>query len=85
MPYYHAVFTLPPPAAEIAFQNKRVVYAILFRAAAEALPPESYRERHRRLTGDDLGVCPDCGGQTQERWLLQRRPLRHAPFWCDSS
>jgi hypothetical protein len=31
------VFTLPHPVAEIAFQNKRVVYAILFRAAAEAL------------------------------------------------
>ncbi len=37
VPYYHVVFTLPPAAAEIAFQNKRVVYAILFRAAAEAL------------------------------------------------
>ena len=37
MPYYHVVFTLPAPAAEIAFQNKRVVYAILFRAAADAM------------------------------------------------
>jgi hypothetical protein len=37
VPYYHVVFTLPPLAAEIAFQNKRVVYAILFRAAADAL------------------------------------------------
>ena len=35
--YYHVVFTLPAPAAEIAFQNKRVVYAILFRAAADAM------------------------------------------------
>jgi len=34
VPYYHVVFTMPPQAAEIAFQNKRVVYAILFRAAA---------------------------------------------------
>ena len=37
VPYFHVVFTLPVPAAEIAFQNKRVVYAILFRAAAEAM------------------------------------------------
>ena len=37
VPYFHVVFTLPAPAAEIAFQNKAVVYAILFRAAAEAL------------------------------------------------
>jgi hypothetical protein len=31
------VFTLPAAAAEIAFHNKAVVYALLFRAAAEAL------------------------------------------------
>jgi hypothetical protein len=37
VPYYHVVFTLPVAAAEIAFHNKRVVYGILFRAAADAL------------------------------------------------
>ena len=37
VPYYHVVFTLPPPVAEIAFQNKRAVYAILFYAAAAAM------------------------------------------------
>jgi hypothetical protein len=37
VPYFHVVFTVPAPAAEIAFHNKAVVYAILFRAAAEAL------------------------------------------------
>jgi hypothetical protein len=37
VPYFHVVFTLPAPAAEVAFHNKAVVYAILFRAAAEAL------------------------------------------------
>src|SRR6476619_5540393 len=37
VPYSHVVFTLPAAAAEIAFHNKAVVYAILFRAAAEAL------------------------------------------------
>jgi Putative transposase len=33
--YYHVVFTLPASAAEIAFHNKRIVYAILFHAAAD--------------------------------------------------
>src|SRR5665648_121207 len=33
--YFHVVFTLPAAVAEIAFQNKAAVYAILFRAAAE--------------------------------------------------
>jgi hypothetical protein len=37
VPYFHVVFTLPEPLAEIAFQNKAVVYAILFAAAAEAM------------------------------------------------
>jgi hypothetical protein len=47
--------------------------------------PESYRERHCRLTGEDLSVCPDCGGTMQERGLLQPRPPPRATFWCDSS
>jgi hypothetical protein len=37
VPYFHVVFTLPAPVAEIAFQNKETVYAILFRTAAETL------------------------------------------------
>jgi hypothetical protein len=35
--YFHVVFTLPEPIAAIAYQNKTVVYDILFRAAAETL------------------------------------------------
>lgn len=37
VPYFHVVFTMPAPIAEIAFQNKAVVYGILFAAAAETL------------------------------------------------
>ncbi len=35
--YYHVVFTLPAQIADIAYQNKAVVYDILFKAAAETL------------------------------------------------
>ncbi len=35
--YYHVVFTLPAPIADIAYQNKAEIYAILFKAAAETL------------------------------------------------
>lgn len=35
--YYHAVFTLPAPIADIAFTNKAVIYNALFKAASEAL------------------------------------------------
>jgi Transposase zinc-binding domain/Putative transposase len=37
VPYFHIVFTLPAPIADIAYQNKRVLYDILFKAAAETL------------------------------------------------
>ena len=37
VPYFHVVFTLPPAAAEIDFQNKEVVYGLLMRSAAQAL------------------------------------------------
>ena len=35
--YYHVVFTLPAPIADIALQNKAVVYGLLFDVAAETL------------------------------------------------
>jgi hypothetical protein len=35
--YFHVVFTLPAPIADIAFHNKAVVYDVLFKAAAETL------------------------------------------------
>jgi hypothetical protein len=35
--YFHVVFTVPAPIADIAFYNKAVVYDILFRATAETL------------------------------------------------
>ena len=37
VPYFHVVFTLPAKIASIAFQNKKVVYNILFQTAAETL------------------------------------------------
>jgi hypothetical protein len=37
VPYFHVVFTLPDSIASIAWQNKKVVYNILFRAASETL------------------------------------------------
>ena len=34
--YFHLVFTLPSQIADIAYHNKRVIYALLFKASAEA-------------------------------------------------
>ena len=37
VPYYHVVFTLPAAIADIAYQNKTVMYDLLFKASAETL------------------------------------------------
>jgi Putative transposase/Transposase zinc-binding domain len=37
VPYYHVVFTLPAQISNIAYQNKAVIYDILFKASAETL------------------------------------------------
>jgi hypothetical protein len=37
VPYFHVVFTLPAALADIAYQNKAVIYDILFKASAETL------------------------------------------------
>jgi hypothetical protein len=44
--YYHVVFTLPAQIADIAHQNKAVVYDILFKTAAEALTTIAADPRH---------------------------------------
>ena len=37
VPYFHVVFTVPAQLADIAYQNKAVIYDILLKAAAETL------------------------------------------------
>ena len=46
VPYYHLVFTLPAAIADIAYQNKAVVYDLLFRAASETLLTIAADPRH---------------------------------------
>ena len=65
VPYFHVVFTLPPSAAEIAFQNKAAVYAILFRAAAEALSTIAADPRHLGAEIGFIGVLHTWGQNLQ--------------------
>jgi hypothetical protein len=71
VPYCHVVFTMPAPAAEIAFQNKRAVYAILFCAAAQALRDIAADPEH---LGAEIGAIAvlHTWGQT-----LQHHPHLH--------
>jgi Putative transposase/Transposase zinc-binding domain len=37
VPYFHVVFTLPAAIADIAYQNKAVIYDLLFKASSETM------------------------------------------------
>jgi hypothetical protein len=37
VPYFHVVFTLPTPIADLAYQNKAVIYDLLFKASSETV------------------------------------------------
>ena len=51
VPYYHVVFTLPAPIADIAYQNKAVIYDLLFKASAETLDHHRGRPQAPRRPG----------------------------------
>src|SRR3981189_900646 len=46
VPYYHVVFTLPAATAAIAYQNKAVIYDLLFKASAETLSTIAADPKH---------------------------------------
>ena len=46
VPYFHVVFTVPEEIAAIAYQNKEVVYGILFQATAETLKTIAADPKH---------------------------------------
>lgn len=53
IPYFHVVFTLPKEFRSLALQNKRLVYRILFQAAAETL--QAVAANPQRL-GAEIGI-----------------------------
>jgi hypothetical protein len=53
VPYFHVVFTVPAPLADLAFHNKAAIYGILFHAAAEALRDVAGDRRH---LGAEIGA-----------------------------
>ena len=66
--YFHVVFTLPEELAPIAYQNKSVVYGILFRAAAETLRTIAADPRHLGSTTATVSIHAALGrGQAPER------------------
>jgi hypothetical protein len=60
-PYYHVVFTLPAAIADIAYQNKAVVYGILFKAGAETLITIAADPKHLGARIGLIGVLHSWG------------------------
>lgn len=46
VPYFHVVFTLPSEIADIAYQNKAVIYDLLLKASAETLTTIAADPKH---------------------------------------
>ena len=61
--YFHVVFTLPQQIATIAYQNKRELYGILFRATAQTLLTIAAHPKH---LGAEIGflLCSTLGAPT---------------------
>jgi len=53
VPYYHVVFTLPAAIADIGYQNKAVVYDLLFKVSAETMLTIAADPRH---LGAKIGI-----------------------------
>jgi len=71
VPYFHVVCTLPAPLGPLAFQNKRLLYGMLFRAAAATLRTIARDPKH---LGAEIGFLAvlHTWGQT-----LQHHPHLH--------
>ena len=46
VPYFHVVFTLPSAIGDIAYQNKAVIYDLLFTASAETMTTIAADPKH---------------------------------------
>jgi hypothetical protein len=53
VPSFHVVFTLPSPIGDIAYQNKAVIYDLLFRASAETMVTIAADPKH---LGASIGI-----------------------------
>jgi hypothetical protein len=74
--YYHVVFTLPAPIADIAYQNKAAIYAILFKAAAETLITIAADPKHLGARIGLTAVLHTWGSAlTRPLHRARRRPL----------
>ena len=76
--YFHVVFTLPQQISRLALQNQRLIYGLLFRAAAETLLQIAADPQHLGAEIGFLAVLHTWGPQPL---LPSTHPLRHPRWW----
>jgi hypothetical protein len=87
--YFHVVFTVPAEVAAIAYQNKALVYGILFDAVAETLKVVAANPKH---LGGELGFIATLDhlsdasafadlvrAQRKKRWVVYAKPPFGSP------
>ena len=52
---------------------------------ADELPPRRWQDRLRDLIGQDIEVCPCCGGRMLTVSTIPPEPPLRPAMWCDSS
>src|ERR1700745_3055833 len=72
-PYFHVVFSLPAQIADIAYQNKAVIYDILFKASAEAMTTIAADPKHLGARIGFLSVLHTWGSALTTRVATARR------------
>ena len=71
VPYAHAVFTVPPLLAQLALQNKKLIYTMLLRLSAETLMEVA---RNPKFLGAEIGFFSVLHSWTQQ---LKHHPHVH--------
>jgi hypothetical protein len=54
-------------------------------APPDDAPPQRWQDRLLELTGQDVEVCPCCGGRMVTCGILKPQPPPRPPLWCNSS
>jgi hypothetical protein len=58
---------------------------LLAAPAPESLAPRRWQDRLRDLTGEDVDLCPCCGGRMLPCGTIPPEPPPRPAMWCDSS
>ena len=83
VPYFHVVFTLPAAIGDIAYQNKAVIYDLLFKASAETMLTIAADPKH---LGARIGITSvlahlGLGNDPSSARPHDRAGRRHLPRW----